>query len=279
MADEIILSLVIVNWNSVKETFGCLNSIFEITDFKNQSKNLEVIVIDNNSGDGSVRKIRDKFPAVKVIENEINEGYASACNKGMREAKGKYVLLLGNDTKLKDNSLSEVIAFLETNKTCGAAGCRLVYPDGRLQGNCKKFPGLSNAFFTYLSLNRFNRDYDMQWFKYDKTIEVDQVATTFLMVRNEILKGINYFDEQYRILYNDVDLCRKIWQAGYKIFFLHTAETVHLGSHSTKKAGFKVRKIMYGDIFRYYRNNFGIKAYLLLPVLAFRLLFVSIIKA
>jgi GT2 family glycosyltransferase len=79
-------------------------------------------------------------------------------------------------------------------------------------------------------------------------------------------------------MYNDVDLCKKIWNSGYKIYFIHTAETIHFGSHSTQKAGYKVRKIMYGDILRYFRNNFGAKANFLIPILVVRLLIVSIFK-
>jgi GT2 family glycosyltransferase len=80
------------------------------------------------------------------------------------------------------------------------------------------------------------------------------------MIRRDLLEKIGYFDEAYKILYNDVDLCKRIWESGEKIYFLSTAEIIHLGSQSTKKADFKLRKIMYKDIYRYYRKNFGLKA-------------------
>ncbi|HEY5122203.1 MAG TPA: glycosyltransferase family 2 protein [Ignavibacteria bacterium] len=278
MQKDVTLSIVIVNWNSRNETLNCLKSIFDISDFKERENEFEIIVIDNDSKDGSVSAINSEFPSVTILKNNSNIGYAPACNIGLKMAEGKYVLLLGNDTIMKNGSLSGTINFLENDLNCGAVGCRLVYPDGNLQGNCKKFPKLINAFYTYLSFNNLNRDYDMLWFDYDKTMEVDQIATTFLMVRNEILKKINYFDEQYKILYNDVDLCRKIWNSGFKIYFLHTAEIVHIGSHSTTKAGFGIRKIMYRDILKYFRNNFGLRAYFLLPVLFFRILFVTFLK-
>lgn len=273
-----ILSIVIVNWNSKQLTIDCLESIYKNNFFNDNPDKVEIILIDNNSSDNSVNDITNLFPKIVLISNKENLGYAVACNQGMKIAKGKYVLLLGNDTAIKENSLIDCINFLEKNNNSGAVGCRLVYPDGRLQGNCKKFPKLKNAFYTYLSLDKLNYDYDMLWFDYNSTIEVDQPSTTFLMVRNELLKNINYFDEQYKIMYNDVDLCKKIWNSGYKINFIHTAETIHSGSHSTKKAGYKIRKIMYGDILRYYRNNFGVKAYLLVPVLAIRLIIVAIVK-
>jgi GT2 family glycosyltransferase len=118
----------------------------------------------------------------------------------------------------------------------------------------------------------------MAWFSYDKDIEVDQIATTFLMIRMVILKRINYFDESYKILYNDVDLCMKIKKLGYKIMFLSGAAIIHHGSQSTKQADITIRKIMYDDIFRYYKRNFGLPAYLLLPVLYLRLLIIKVVR-
>jgi GT2 family glycosyltransferase len=144
-----------------------------------------------------------------------------------------------------------------------------------LQGNCKRFPKFKNGFFAYLSLHRFNFDYDMVWFDYAKTMEVDQIATTFLMIRNELSRKIGIFNEQYRIMYNDVDLCRRIWDSGYKIVFLHDIEIVHHGSHSTKRADYKIRKIMYKDIIRFYRNNFGIAAYVMYPIMFVRLFIIT----
>jgi GT2 family glycosyltransferase len=273
-----ILSIVIVNWNAKQLTFNCIESIYNDKFCLINPNCTEIILIDNNSSDNSVQELSKVFPSVNILSNKQNLGYAVACNQGMQIAKGKYVLLLGNDTVLKNETIEKCINFLEANTDCGAVGCRLVYPNGRLQGNCKKFPKLKNAFYTYLSLNRLNYDYDMIWFDYNKTIEVDQIATTFLMIRNDILKKIGYFDESYKILYNDVDLCKKIWSRGKKISFLHTTEIVHHGSHSTKRADYKIRKIMYNDILRYYKNNFGFKANLLIPILYFRLLLVSVFK-
>lgn len=276
--NDILLSIIIVTWNTKDQTMQCIDSVYSITDFKKLYGKTEIIIIDNNSSDMSVPELKEKYPDVIIIQNKENIGYAPACNQGMKASKGVYILLLGSDTVLKNNSLTECINYLDSNPDCGAVGCRLLYPDGRPQGNCKKFPTLKNAFFTYLSLDKFNYEYDMLWFNYDKTIEVDQIATTFLMIRSEILKEINYFDERFRILYNDVDLCKRIRNSGNKIVFLHTAEIFHHGSFSTKRAGFKVRKIMYSDIFIYYYLNFKFKAFFLLPVLIVRLMIVSIFK-
>ncbi len=272
------LSVVIVNWNTKDIIEKCLDSIFKFYNKNIESGEFEIIVIDNGSTDGSAEYLSSLGGKIFLIENDDNIGYASACNNGMKSAKGKYVLLLGSDTIMMEGALEKCIGFLDSHVDSGAVGCKLLNPDTTVQNNCKKFPSFANGLYTYLSLDKLNRDYDMHSFGYDITIPVEQIATTFLMIRKDVLEKINYFDEKYRILYNDVDLCRKIWDLGFKIYFLHTASIIHYGSHSTKKAGFRLRALMYEDIYRYYRKNFGFKALLLLPILALRLIFVSAIK-
>jgi GT2 family glycosyltransferase len=273
-----ILSIIIVNWNGRELTENCIESILLTDRERIEKKEFEIIVIDNGSTDGSIEYLKSYSRPVKLIRNEQNIGYAPACNQGMKEASGRYVLLLGNDTVILDEALDKCVKFLDENNSCGAVGCKLLNPDGTAQNNCKKFPKFINGFYTYLSLDNLNHDYDMDWFKYDETREVEQISATFLMIRKTLAEKIGYFDESYNIMYNDVDLCKRIWQTGLKIYFLHTAEIIHLGSQSTKKADFSLRKIMYKDIYRYYRRNFGLKAILLKPILAARLLFVSATK-
>lgn len=270
------VSVVIANWNTKKLIRQCIESIF---DSVRAGFEYEVIIIDNGSTDGSKEYLLSLGNRIVLISNDANRGYAKACNQGMKISKGEFILLLGSDTIMRENTIEDCASFLESHPEAGAVGCRLLNPDGTVQNSCKKFPTLANAFYTYLSLDSLNREYDMTNFDYNHTREVEQVATTFLMVRNGLMKKIVYFDEAYRILYNDVDLCHRIWDAGYKIFFLHTCEAVHYGSHSTKQADFRLRKIMYGDIYRYYKNYFGFKAKFLYPILVIRLLIVSTIKA
>jgi GT2 family glycosyltransferase len=272
------LSIVIVNWNSKQLIKECISSLIECAGDKLSTGEYEIIVIDNGSTDGSLEYLKSLQDKMKLIENYSNTGYAPACNQGMKIARGEYVLLLGSDTVLFKDTLGICIKFLDDNEEAGAVGCRLLNPDGTVQNSCKKFPTLKNAFFTYLSLDSLNANYDMKEFSYDKTVEVDQIATTFLMIRKKLLEQIGYFNDSYKMLYNDVDLCKRIKLAGAKIYFLHTASLVHHGSHSTRKAGFKLRKAMYGDIYRYYKNNFGFKAVFLYPILVLRLLIVSTIK-
>jgi hypothetical protein len=271
------ISIIIANWNTKELIEGCINSIINSTPAGELS--YEIIIIDNASSDGSREYLRSVKDKITLIENDTNIGYAKACNQGMKIAKGKYILLLGSDTIMRSGTLKACVDFLDSNSIAGAVACKLLNPDGSTQNSLKKFPKLKNAFYTYLSFNNLNRTYDMADFDYNSTCEAEQAAATFLMIRRDLLEKISYFDESYRILYNDVDLCSRIWRAGFKIYFLHTVSIIHYGSHSTKNADFALRKIMYSDIYRYYSKHFGFKAKFLYPILAFRLIVVSTIKA
>lgn len=272
------LSIIIVNWNGKELTENCVESILITNRDRIESKEFEIIVVDNGSTDGSIEYLKSYSRPVKLISNKLNTGYAPACNQGMKESSGKYILLLGNDTVILNDAIEKCVKFLDENNDCGAVGCKLLNPDGTAQNNCKKFPKFINGFLTYLSLDKLNHDYDMNWFNYDKITEVEQISTTFLMIRKNLLEKIDYFDENYKILYNDVDLCKKIWLAGFRIYFLNTAEIIHLGSQSTQKADFRIRRTMYNDIYRYYRKNFGLKAAAIIPILTIRLLLTLVFK-
>ncbi len=275
MNNDIKLSIIIASWNTLEQTEECINSIIDLPEYSNST---EIIIIDNASADGTSEIIRSKYPQIKLICNNTNAGYAPACNQGLCESKGKYILLLGSDTVLLPGSLSKPLKYLEANPDVTGLGIKLKYPNGDLQSSCKKFPTLLNAFLIYSSLNKFNHKYDMRDFDYEKTIQIDQAATTYFMVRGDIMRKVGGFDEEYRILYNDVDLCQRIYKEGGKIYFYHEAEIYHHGSLSTSKADYRIRKIMYEDIYRYYIRNFGTRAIFLAYLLKLRLLMTRILK-
>mgnify|MGYP001492425100 CR=1 FL=1 len=130
------LSIVIANWNTRTLIEECLNSIFETT--PGGQREYEVIVIDNASTDGSREYLHSLKDKITLIENQINAGYAKACNHGMKAARGKYILLLGSDTIMQKNTLKECVNFLETTEDAGAVACKLLNPDGSTQSSIKK---------------------------------------------------------------------------------------------------------------------------------------------
>lgn len=220
--------------------------------------------------------ILTEFPDVVLIRNATNFGYARGNNQGAERAQGKYLLLLGSDTEVREGSLQEMIRFMNEHYEAGAAGCKLITPKNKLQRSCKRFPTPWNAAALYCSLNWLNGRYLMKDFNYDIVRTVDQPDATCLIIRKEIVDSLGFFDERYTILYNDVELCWRIWHSGSKIYFTPSAVVMHHGSRSTKQADPHLRLEMYRNILLYYKMHFGRAAMcILLPILFFRLLLIS----
>jgi GT2 family glycosyltransferase len=266
---EPTVSLVIPNWN----TRGLLDELLASVQNTTQRQRCETIVVDNGSADGSPEMVAMRYPWARLIRNPENRGYAGGNNQGIAAARGTYVLLLGSDTVLRNGTVSTLVRFLDEHPKVGAASCRLLNPDLTPQASCKRFPTLRDGVFTYLSLHQFTQHYNMGDFDFYKTQPVDQPAGTCLLLRRSLLNDLGGFDERYKILYNDVDLCHRIHARGWDIYFVAETDLVHHGSVSTRSAPPGVRMEMYKNILMYYTTHFGWTAYLLLgPVLCARLI-------
>jgi GT2 family glycosyltransferase len=185
-------------------------------------------------------------------------------------------LLLGSDVVIIDESLQRMFDYLSSHPDVGAVSSRLLNPDRTVQQSCRRFPTLRDAVLTYLSLHELAGAYNIRNFDFYQTQEVDQPAATSLMIRKSVLGKIGLFDERYTILYNDVDLCKRIRDAGWKIVYFADAEIIHHGSQSTRRATPAVRLEMYRNILLYYFRQFGVPAVIvLLPILAVRLSIVN----
>lgn len=226
--------------------------------------------------DGTAESIEANFPSVILKKNHQNCGFAGGNNQAFRRARGKYILLLGSDTVIIDNSIQIMLDFLDRSPAVGAVSCRLLNPDGTPQRSCRRFPTLMDGILTYLSLDGLASGYNMKGFDFYKTMEVEQPAATCLMLRREAPGKGELFDERFSILYNDVELCRRIWNRGWKIVYLADAEIIHHGSRSTSQAPPALRLEMYRNILLYYAESIGWYArWALLPILFLRLLVVS----
>ena len=266
-----VLSIVIVTWNTRDLTLALLRSLFRSA----PESPFEVIVVDNASIDGTADEIAQHFPRVVLVRNNANAGFASGNNQALRISSGRYILLLGSDTEMIDNSIQRMLEFLSTSEV-GAVSCRLLNPDRTPQRSCRRFPTLWDGLMTYLSLDGLAPHYTMKGFDYYKTQDVEQPAATCLMLKRKVIDEAGMFDERYAILYNDVDLCKRIRDRGWRIVYLASAEVIHHGSRSTTQAPPGVRLEMYRNILLYYSAAIGAHARLvLLPVLLVRLLVVT----
>ncbi|MBI4215250.1 MAG: glycosyltransferase family 2 protein [Parcubacteria group bacterium] len=223
------LSIIIVSWKVKDLLKKCLNSIFEQT----KGLEFEVIVIDNDSRDGTAEMVKRDFPAVNFVESKENLGFAKANNIGILKAKGRYTLLLNPDTEILDGALDKCVQYLDKHPEAGALGCKLLYPDGSLQESCRRFPAFWDQFFVLLKLHNFFPNwgpigrYYMKDFKYDRVEEVDQIMGAFMLARREIFERIGYLDERFFAWFEEVDWCRRVKEAGMKIIFYPDAVVIH----------------------------------------------------
>ena len=229
------LSIVILCWNDRKVIDDCLRSVFantRITEF-------EVIVPDNGSTDGSIEFIRQSYPQVQVIENGRNLRFAKANNVGIRASRGEYVLILNPDTIIHEGSLDRMIAFADEHPEAGAFGCRVLNADGSYQRSARPYASFRGEWVAALYMRSLGRL--SKWFTADSypgwhgdtQRQVDWVSGCFILVRNSVLQAIKGFDEQFFYYYEDMDLCRRIRQAGHPILFYPGATITHLGGQST----------------------------------------------
>lgn len=242
------LSIIIVNYNVKEFILNSLDSIKKSSD----GFEVETIVIDNASKDGSVEAIAKQFPEVNLIASNENLGFGKANNLGLEKAKGKYILLLNPDTILKEDTIAKMIEFFEKNKDAGLAGCKVLNPDGTLQLPCRRsFPGPWTAFTKVSGLsklfpkNKLFAKYNLTYLDENKTYEVDAVSGSFMMLRREVYEKIGGFDPQFFMYGEDLDLCYRVQKAGYKVYYVHSTEIIHYKGESTKRSSIDETKVFY----------------------------------
>ncbi len=235
MKENIVLSIVIVNYETPDYTIACTRSLLE----SGPRCSLEIIVIDNGSKDGSLSLIRQAFPDVICIETGENLGFARANNLGINNARGEYVLILNSDTKVLGGCLDRLFETLMTDPSLGAVAPKQLDGRGKLQLSWGSFPTFLTEIYRKivhyrLSLNDFIiRDYLEE--KYAGQINVDWISGSCLMARKKALEDAGLFDPHYFMYFEDIDLCRKIRDAGWKIRLDTDASIIHYGGVSAKK--------------------------------------------
>ncbi len=255
------LSIVIICWNDWKVIENCLRSIFE----GKPTIEFEVIVSDNGSTDGSIGRIREQFPTVLLVENAANLGFARGNNAGIREARGEYILILNPDTIVHAGSLEKWIAFAEQHPEAGAFGCRMLNPDGTYQESARPFPTVRRSLVAALGLRRLGRV--TQAFLSDKyegwvgesERDIDWQSGCCILFRGDLLKKLGGFDERFFYHYEEVDLCYRVWEAGYSIRFTPELTITHLGGQSVGRFPVRFALETNRNCYRYFYKHFGTK--------------------
>jgi GT2 family glycosyltransferase len=247
------LSIIILCWNDVKVIGDCLQSIYEGT----HVIDLEVIVSDNGSTDGSIDFIRTKFPQVRLIENGVNLRFAKGNNVGIKASQGDYVLILNPDTIIHDGTLDKMVEYADRHPKAGAFGCKVLNVDGTYQGCARPPYTLRSEWFAALYLGWMA--HFSEWFHPgvyvgwtgDSERSVGWLAGCFILIRTDLLKKLGGFDEQFFYYYEDTDLCRRIWESGHPILYTPEFTITHLKGQSTTNRFAPETFALDGEITRY----------------------------
>lgn len=253
------LSIVILCWNDIKVIGDCLRSVYRAT----RAIDFEVIVPDNGSTDGSPESIRSVFPGVRVLENGANLGFAKGNNRGIHASQGELVLILNPDTIVHDGALDRFVAFADRHPEAGAFGCRVLNPDGSYQLTVAPFPAIWRYWVNILRLHRivqfatlFRLGGYLDWHG-DTERAIDWQSGCCLMVRTCLLKRLGGFDEQFFYTYEEVDLCRRVWDAGYSILFTPEASITHLRGQSVSRSPLRFELEKQRSGYRYFYKHYG----------------------
>lgn len=230
------LSIILVSYNTASVLRECLTALFA------HSKNLtcEVLIIDNDSKDGSQDVVKNEFPDVWLIESKINLGFAAASNLGFKLARGRYIVMLNSDAILHPDSLKKAFKYMEDNPLIGLGGGRLVGKDGSWQPSARKFPSLLNDFLHLSGLaarfpaSRFFGRADATWKDPLASYPCDWIPGAFVIARKEVLDKVNYFDERFFLYFEEVDLCKRIKKQHYAIEYWGDITVTHYGGESSK---------------------------------------------
>jgi GT2 family glycosyltransferase len=254
------LSVVTVSYNTRELVRGCLASVFATL---GSALRFEVIVVDNASSDGSVPMIRGSFPAVHVLANSENVGFAAGSNQGIRESSGRYVVLLNPDTVAMDGALVEMVRLMEQRNEVGAVGPSLLFPDGSLQHSAFTFPTLPMIFLDFFPLNhrfvnsRLNGRYPRAWCREGEPFDIDHPLGAALMVRRSVVDEVGLLDEGFFMYCEEIDWCMRIKRAGWTILCCPAANIVHYVGQSTGQ----FREDMYVELhrsrYRLYKKHYN----------------------
>lgn len=205
------------------------------------ARDFEILVVDNNSGDGSVEMLHRDFPSVKTLANNENLGFAKACNQVIPGAKGQYVLLLNPDTVVVDSAVSKLASYLDANSDCAAVGPKVLNPDGSLQLACRRsFPTPEAAFYrlTYLSRlfpqNPVFARYNLTNADPDLELDVDALSGSCMMVRKSAIDKIGLLDEDIFMFGEDIDWCWRLKQCGWSVRYYPQALVYHYHGASSR---------------------------------------------
>lgn len=242
------LDVVIVNWNAGEQILDCLKSLQAASQGSDLIKLSSCVVIDNASMDGSLDPLAALALPLTIMKNADNKGFGYASNQGSKIGKSKYILFLNPDVRLSPDNLVKTVSFMEEphNQKVAATGIQFVF-DGKIQRTTARFPTRTSFFYQMLGLDhlwpgRFPPLLMTDW-DHGESKELDHVPASFLLIRRKIFEELRGFDERFFMYYEDLDLSFRIKQAGWKIYYLATAQSFHQGGGTSQQV--RAKRLFY----------------------------------
>lgn len=247
------VSIVIVSWNVKSYLSDCIDSIQRFP----AKYSYEIIVVDNNSHDGTVEHTRNHYPDVKVLANKENLGFARANNQGAALATGEYYFILNPDTLFLEGTIDNLVEFMDQNPDIAMCGPRVLNDDGTIQRSVRNFQTWKAAFCRYSPLKYlgiFKSDLN-HWrcrdFDFNLQSDVEQLIGAAILIRKEVFERFNGFDELFFMYYEEVDLCYRVKASGLRNVYYPGAEIIHLGGRSSKQVPAKKQFMILQSLVRY----------------------------
>ncbi|MFQ6678040.1 MAG: glycosyltransferase [Fidelibacterota bacterium] len=234
------VSVLIVSYNVKNYMDHAIDSLM-----RSDYNHVEIIVVDNQSFDGTVDYIKNRFTDVKLIANDQNVGFGKAVNQAAKIAEGDYLFIINPDTVVQENTISTFVHYLNEHERVGMVGPKILNADGTLQPACKRsFPTLNVAIPKILGLDslfpnsKWAGKYNLSYLDPDQTHVVDAISGSCMFLRKTLYEELDGFDEQFFMFGEDLDLCYRIWQKGFEIHYLPATQIVHYQGESVKSAPF-----------------------------------------
>ena len=264
-----MLSVIIVNYNVKYYLEQCLESVRRAS----QGLQVEVFVVDNLSKDGSVEYLRERFPEVTFVENRENVGFSRANNQAIRQAKGRYVLLLNPDTIVAEDTLARFVSFMDAHPEAGGAGAYMLNVDGTFAPESRR--GLPTPFVAFCKMSglaslfpksRLCGRYYMRYLDENEVNEIEVISGAYMMLRREALDKVGLLDEDFFMYGEDIDLSYRILQGGFKNYFL-PARMLHYKGESTVKNSYRYVYTFYQAMRLFFRKHYGHYSFIIsLPI-------------
>jgi hypothetical protein len=249
---------------------------------------VQIVIVDNNSADGSPEMVEKEFPHVLLIRSGINLGFGAANNAALEACEGRYLVLLNSDAFLCPDSLRLAVQHMDANPKAGLGGARLVGRDFSWQPSARMFPGILSDLSVMTGLaarypkSRLFGYFDRTWADQSVASEVDWVPGAFSIIRSDVIAQLGFFDPAFFLYSEEVDLCRRIKSAGYQVWYWPDITVIHIGGESSRQmkslemssAGSQLLLWSMRSTLLYYRKHHGAKAWFvrMMEVALFRLI-------